>query len=68
MESSFDIDLDASRVAFRDGEPVGLANLAVRGDEGWIGGVGVVSAARAASGVGETLMRARARARRGRAA
>jgi GNAT superfamily N-acetyltransferase len=57
MESSFDTDLDASRVAFRDGNPVGLANLAIRGDEGWIGGVGVVSAARR-QGLGETLMRA----------
>jgi ribosomal protein S18 acetylase RimI-like enzyme len=57
MERSFDMDLEASRVAFRDGEPVGLANLAIRGDEGWIGGVGVVSAARR-EGLGETLMRA----------
>jgi ribosomal protein S18 acetylase RimI-like enzyme len=57
MERSFDFDLDASRVAFRDGEPVGLANLAIRGDEGWIGGVGVVSSARR-QGLGETLMRA----------
>jgi hypothetical protein len=38
----FDIDLDASRVAARDGEPVGFANLALRGDEAWVGGVGVV--------------------------
>jgi ribosomal protein S18 acetylase RimI-like enzyme len=57
MDRSFDVDLDASRIAFRDGEPVGLANLAIRGDEGWIGGVGVVFAARRA-GIGETLMRA----------
>ena len=57
MENSFDVDLDSSLVAFLDGEPVGLANLAVRGAEGWIAGVGVVSAARR-EGVGETLMRA----------
>ena len=57
MERSFDVDLDASRVAFRDGEAVGFANLAIRGDEGWIAGVGVVPAARR-SGVGEALMRA----------
>ncbi|HVS86345.1 MAG TPA: GNAT family N-acetyltransferase [Gaiellaceae bacterium] len=57
MERSFDVDLDASRIAFRDGEPIGLANLAVRGDEGWIAGVGVVAAARR-GGVGEQLMRA----------
>ena len=57
MDQAFDLDLDASRVAFRDGEPVGLGNLGVRGEDGWIGGVGVVPAARR-SGVGEALMRA----------
>jgi ribosomal protein S18 acetylase RimI-like enzyme len=57
MVEAYDIDLDASRVAVRDGKPVGLANLAIRGDDGWIGGVGVVAAARR-SGIGETLMRA----------
>lgn len=57
MDDKFDVDLDASRIAYRDGEPVGLANLAVRGDEGWIAGVGVVSAARR-GGIGEALMRA----------
>ena len=57
MVDSFDIDLDASRVATRDGEPVGFANLALRGDEAWVGGVGVIPAARR-TGIGETLMRA----------
>jgi GNAT superfamily N-acetyltransferase len=57
MDESFDIDLDASRVAYRDREPIGLANLGIRGEDGWIGGVGVVDSARR-SGVGETLMRA----------
>lgn len=57
MQESLDIDLDASRVAYRDGEPVGFANLAVRGDEGWVGGVGVVTSARR-SGIGEALMEA----------
>lgn len=57
MVEAYDIDLDASRVAVRDGKPVGLANLAIRGDDGWIGGVGVVAAARR-NGIGETLMRA----------
>ena len=33
-------------IAYRDGEPVGLANLAVRGTRRWIGGVGVVASAR----------------------
>jgi GNAT superfamily N-acetyltransferase len=57
MDDAFDLDLDASRIAFRDGEPVGLGNLGVRGEDGWIGGVGVVSSARR-SGSGEALMRA----------
>ena len=55
MDGTFDLDLDASRIAFRDGEPVGLGNLGVRGEDAWIGGVGVVAAARR-SGVGEALM------------
>lgn len=57
MDDAFDLDLDASRVAFRDGEPVGLGNLGLRGEDAWIGGVGVVQTARR-SGVGEALMRA----------
>jgi GNAT superfamily N-acetyltransferase len=57
MDDAFDLDLDASRIAFRRGEPVGLANLGVRGEDSWIGGIGVVTAARR-SGVGEALMRA----------
>ena len=56
MHEKFDFDLDASRVAYRDGEPVGLANLAVRDRDAWIGGVGVVASARRA-GIGEALMR-----------
>jgi GNAT superfamily N-acetyltransferase len=57
MDEMFDLDLDASRVAFRDDVAVGLGNLGVRGEDAWIGGVGVVTAARR-SGVGEALMRA----------
>lgn len=57
MEAAFDFDVDASRIAFRDGDPIGLGNFGIRGDEAWIGGVGVVQAARR-SGVGEALMRA----------
>ena len=56
MDAKFDLDLDASQIAFRDGEPVGLGNLGVRGEDAWIGGVGVVASARR-SGVGEALMR-----------
>ena len=57
MDDWFDIDLDASVVACRDGKPVGLANLGIRGEAGWVGGVGVVTAARR-TGVGEALMEA----------
>ena len=55
MQDKLDFDLDASRIAYRDGEPVGFANLAVRADEAWVGGVGVITSARR-SGVGEALM------------
>src|SRR5438270_11181336 len=57
MVAAYDLDLDASRVAFDDDEAVGLGNLGLRGEDGWIGGVGVVAAARR-RGIGETLMRA----------
>jgi ribosomal protein S18 acetylase RimI-like enzyme len=56
MDDAFDLDLDASRIAFRDGEPVGLGNLGLRGEEAWIGGLGMVPSARR-SGIGEALMR-----------
>jgi GNAT superfamily N-acetyltransferase len=55
MDNAFDIDLDASRIAYRDDEPVGLGNLGIRGEDAWIGGVGVVTAARR-TGVGKALM------------
>lgn len=57
MDDTSDLDLDASRIAFRDGTAVGLGNLGVRGEDAWIGGVGVVTAARR-SGVGAALMHA----------
>jgi GNAT superfamily N-acetyltransferase len=53
----FDLDVEASRVALRDGEPVGFGNLGLRGDQAWIGGVGVVTSARR-QGMGELLMQA----------
>jgi GNAT superfamily N-acetyltransferase len=56
MDHVFDLNLDASRVAFRDGEPLGLGNLGLRDEDAWIGGIGVVPGARR-SGVGEALMR-----------
>jgi ribosomal protein S18 acetylase RimI-like enzyme len=55
MVDAYDIDLDRSRVAFRDGEAVGIALLAVRGDAAWIGGLGVVASARR-QGLGRLLM------------
>ena len=55
MDAAFDIDVDASRIASREGELVGLGNLGVRGEDAWIGGVGVVPAARRA-GIGKALM------------
>jgi ribosomal protein S18 acetylase RimI-like enzyme len=55
MVDAFDIRLDASRVASVDGDDVGLANLAVRDEEAWIGGVGVVPSARR-RGIAEALM------------
>ena len=56
MVETFDDDLDASRVLLVDGEPAGICKLAIRGDRGWIAGVGVVSAQRG-QGYGEALMR-----------
>jgi GNAT superfamily N-acetyltransferase len=55
MTTLFDFDLDASRVALRDGRPVGLVNLGVRGAAGWIGGTGVVPGERR-KGIAEQLM------------
>ena len=57
MLALWDVDLARSRVALRDGEPIGIANVGVRGDEGWIGGLGVVPAERR-HGVGRALMEA----------
>jgi GNAT superfamily N-acetyltransferase len=57
MATWYDLDPDAGRIAYRDGEPVGLVNLGVRGEEAWIGGIGVVPAARR-SGVAPALMEA----------
>ena len=50
---SWSIDLSRSRVA----EGLGLCNLGVRGDVGWIGGIGVVKEHRG-EGVGRKLMNA----------
>ena len=54
MVETWDDDLDASRVV--DGEPAGIAKLAIRGERGWIAGIGVAVAHRG-TGAGEALMR-----------
>ncbi|HEU5362608.1 MAG TPA: GNAT family N-acetyltransferase [Gaiellaceae bacterium] len=53
MVETWDIDLARSRVA----PGAGVCNLGVRGDRGWIGGLGVVPESRR-SGVGRALMEA----------
>jgi len=50
-----DIDLGASRVAVEDGEPAAFAFLGLRGDEGWIGGMGTVPSHRR-RGLGEAAL------------
>lgn len=58
MVNAWDVDLSRSRVALRNGgDPVGVALLAVRGDRGWVGGLGVAAGARR-EGVGRALMEA----------
>jgi ribosomal protein S18 acetylase RimI-like enzyme len=56
MSTVWDDDLEASRVAIVDGEPAGICKLAIRGERGWIGGIGVAHPHRG-KGVGEALMR-----------
>jgi ribosomal protein S18 acetylase RimI-like enzyme len=56
ISTIWDDDLDASRVALVGGEPAGICKLAIRGDRGWIAGVGVAVPHRG-QGVGEALMR-----------
>jgi GNAT superfamily N-acetyltransferase len=52
---TWDVDLDRSRIAVQDGSAVGFANLAVRGSDSWVGGVGVVPSARR-QGIARRLM------------
>jgi len=54
--AAWDIELESSRVAHHDDEPAGFAFLAIRGDQGWIGGMGVAPRARR-RGLGEAVMR-----------
>lgn len=55
MEETFDLSVAHSHVAWRDGRSVGVAMLGLRGDRGWVGGMGVVPEARR-TGLGEILM------------
>jgi GNAT superfamily N-acetyltransferase len=57
MSTRYDDELEASRVAVVDGEPAGICKLGIRGERGWIGGVGVALPHRG-KGIGEALMRA----------
>ena len=58
MVAGSDIDLAASAVAVgRDGGPIGVALLAIRGSEAWCGGLGVAPVARR-TGIGRRLMTA----------
>jgi ribosomal protein S18 acetylase RimI-like enzyme len=57
MIDAFDLDLGRSLVAWQGEERVGLANLGLRGERTWLGGVGVVKAERR-RGIGEQLTRA----------
>ena len=55
LTEAYDLDRDASLIAVRDGERVGLANLGLRGADAWVGGVGVVPEERR-RGTGRKLM------------
>jgi ribosomal protein S18 acetylase RimI-like enzyme len=57
MVDAFDLDLERSLVARQGENKVGLANLGLRGERTWLGGVGVVKAQRR-RGIGEQLTRA----------
>jgi GNAT superfamily N-acetyltransferase len=57
LTETCDLDRGASRIAVRNGAPIGLANLGLRGADAWIGGVGVVPPERR-GGTGRALMRA----------
>jgi GNAT superfamily N-acetyltransferase len=54
MVDVFDLDLGRSLVAWDGDTPVGLANLGLRGERSWLGGVGVVEPRRR-EGIGEQL-------------
>lgn len=55
MRVAADVDLAASRVLRADGEPVAIALLGVRGEAGYIAGMGVAASHRG-RGLGEAVM------------
>ena len=55
--AAYDLDRDASRIAVREGAPIGVANLGLRDADAWIGGLGVVPGERR-RGTGRALMQA----------
>ena len=67
LTTAYDLDRAASLVAVRDGKPVGLVNVGLRGPDAWIGGLGVVPAERR-RGTGRRLMEAAQREARARGA
>jgi hypothetical protein len=56
MLEALDLDLDGSLVALDDEGQIGLANLGLRDERSWLGGIGVVPARRR-GGVGQLLAR-----------
>jgi GNAT superfamily N-acetyltransferase len=56
MIATYDLDRDASVVALDGAAPIGLALLALRDDQAWVGGMGVLPERRGA-GLGERLTR-----------
>ena len=59
MAGAWDYDLDSSLVAVDGDEDVGFCMLGVRGEDGWVGGVGIVPSQRGRK-VGTRLMEAAA--------
>jgi GNAT superfamily N-acetyltransferase len=56
MIATYDLDLETSVVAMDGEQAVGLAMLAVRGERGWVGGMGVLPERRG-EGIGALLTR-----------
>ena len=57
MSAAYDLDREASLVAMRNDDHLGLVNLGLRGRDAWIGGLGVVPSERR-RGIGQRLMEA----------